>query len=58
MIDDPFMPPNCKPLKPKIVQYQNVYKMLYSSLSEPDAPYISKDGPYRMKNGEMVADSA
>ena len=39
-------------------KYQNSYKTLYYSLSEPDAPNISKDGPYRMTNGEMVADSA
>ena len=42
----------CKPLYPKTVQkYQNEWKIIYYPLSEPDAPNISKDEPYRMKNG-------
>ena len=50
---------HCKPLYPKTVQkYHNEYKTIYYPLSEPDAPNISKDELYRMKNGEMVANSA
>ena len=33
-------------------------KTEYYPPSEPDAPNISKDEPYWMKTGEMVANSA
>ena len=49
----------CKPLYHKIFQkYQNTYKKMYYPLSEPDAPNISKDEPYWMKDGEIMANSA
>ena len=32
--------------------------MMYYASSQPDAPNISKDEPYWMKNGEIVANSA